>query len=161
MALIVGTNTYATEGELGTYANDRGIVIVDSNPSVLLTKAMDYIATMEDRWQGERTSPTQALAWPRTGVYVYGTALADDAIPQSLKDAQCRLALDVDAGVELMPNVSVGASGSVIEKTVDVVTVKYAEGYNNSQPIFVSVNGLLKPLMNSQGGINFAVRSST
>lgn len=158
MALIVGTNTYATEGELGTYANDRGIVIVDSNPSVLLTKAMDYLATLEDRWQGERTSPTQPLAWPRTGVYVYGTALADDAIPQSLKDAQCRLALDVDAGTALLPTVSAGSKGSVIEETVDVVTVKYAEGANNTQPVFTAAMGLLKPLMKAGGGINFEVR---
>jgi len=158
MALIVGTNTYATEGELGTYANDRGIVIVDSNPSVLLLLAMDYLATLEDRWQGERTSPTQPLAWPRTGVYVYGTALADDAIPQSLKDAQCRLALDVDAGVPLLPTVSAGSKGSVIEETVDVVTVKYAEGANNTQPVFTAAMGLLKPLMKAGGGINFEVR---
>ena len=160
MPLTPGTDTFATESELTAYALARGITITGA-PSVLLLLAMDYLATLEERWHGSRTSAAQPLAWPRTGVYVYGTALADDAIPQSLKDAQCRLALDVDAGVELMPNVSVGASGSVIEKTVDVVTVKYAEGYNNSQPIFVSVNGLLKPLMNTQGGINFAVRSST
>jgi len=158
MALIVGTNTYATEGELGAYANDRGIVIVDSNPSVLLLLAMDYLATLEDRWQGERTSPTQPLAWPRTGVYVYGTALADDAIPQSLKDAQCRLALDVDSGVALLPTVSAGSKGSVIEETVDVVTVKYAEGANNTQPVFTAAMGLLKPLMKAGGGINFEVR---
>lgn len=159
MALIVGTNTYATEGELGTYANDRGIVIVDSNPSVLLTKAMDYLATLEDRWQGERTSPTQPLAWPRTGVYVYGTALADDAIPQSLKDAQCRLALDVDAGTALLPTVSAGSKGSVIEETVfGAVSVKYAEGANNTQPVFTAAMGLLKPLMKAGGGINFEVR---
>lgn len=158
MALIVGTNTYATEGELGTYANDRGIVIVDSNPSVLLLLAMDYLATLEDRWQGERTSPTQPLAWPRTGVYVYGTALADDAIPQSLKDAQCRFALDVDAGVELLPTVSAGSKGSVIAEKVDTIEVRYAEGANNTQPVFTAAMGLLKPLMKAGGGINFEVR---
>lgn len=160
MPLTPGTDTYATEAELAAYALARGITVTGA-PSILLTKALDYLATLEDRWQGSRTDPAQPLAWPRSGVYVYGTLLADDAIPQSLIDAQCRLALDVDAGVELMPNVAVGASGSVIEKTVDVVSVKYAEGINNTQPIFVSVNGLLKPLMNTQGGINFAVRSST
>lgn len=159
MPLIVGTDTYATEAELAAYAAARGITIAGT-PSVLLIKAMDYLATLDDRWQGERTSTTQPLAWPRTGVYLYGTAVADDAFPQSLIDAQIRLALDVNAGTNLMPNVGVGASGSVIEKTADVVTVKYAEGYNNTQPIFVAVNGLLKPLMKAGGGINFAVRAS-
>lgn len=158
MALIVGTNTYSTATELAAYATARGIEIAGES-DVLLVGAMDYLSTLEDRWQGERTSPTQPLAWPRTGVYVYGTALADDAIPQSLKDAQCRLALDVDAGVALLPTVSAGSKGSVIEETVfGAVSVKYAEGANNTQPVFTAAMGLLKPLMKAGGGINFEVR---
>ena len=157
MALIVGTNTYATAAELAAYAGARGLEVAGDS-DVLLTLAMDYLATLEDRWQGSRTSASQPLAWPRTGVYVYGTALADDAIPQSLKDAQCRLALDVDAGTALLPTVSAGSKGSVIEETVDVVTVKYAEGANNTQPVFTAAMGLLKPIMKAGGGINFEVR---
>lgn len=157
MPLIVGTDTYATEAELAAYALARGITVTGT-PSILLIKAMDYLATLEDRWQGSRTSASQPLAWPRTGVYVYGTALADDAIPQSLKDAQCRLALDADAGTALLPTVSAGSKGSVIEETVTVVTVKYAEGSNNTQPVFTAAMGLLKPLMKAGGGINFEVR---
>ena len=157
MPLTPGTDTYATETELAAYAAARGITVTGT-PATLLTLAMDYLATMEDRWQGSRTSAAQALAWPRTGVYVYGTALADDAIPQSLKDAQCRLALDADAGIALLPTVGAGATGSIIEKTVDVVTVKYAEGANNTQPVFTAAMRLLKPLMKAGGGINFEVR---
>ena len=158
MPLIVGTDTYASEAELAAYALARGITVTGT-PSILLTKAMDYLATIEDRWQGSRTSASQPLAWPRTGVYVYGTALADDAIPQSLKDAQCRLALDVDSGVALLPTVSAGSKGSVIEETVfGAVSVKYAEGANNTQPVFTAAMGLLKPLMKAGGGINFEVR---
>lgn len=157
MPLIPGSDTYATEAELAAYAAARGITVTGSQ-AVILTLAMDYLATLEDQWQGVRTSASQQLAWPRTGVYVYGTALADDAIPQSLKDAQIRLALEADSGVALMPTVGVGSTGSVIEETVDVVTVKYAEGYNNTQPIFTAVTGLLKPLFRTgAGGSNFAV----
>lgn len=157
MPLIAGTDTYATEAELAAYAEVRGITITGV-PSVLLIKAMDYLATLEDRWQGMRTYTAQPLAWPRTGVYVYGTELAYDAIPQSLLDAQCRLALDADAGVELLPNVPVGGRGSMIEQTVDVITTKWSEGYNNAAPIFTAVNGMLKPLLKTGGGINFEVR---
>ena len=157
MALIAGTNTYSTATELAAYAAARGLEIAGDS-DVLLVGAMDYLATLEDRWQGERTSPTQPLAWPRTGVYVYGTALADDAIPQSLKDAQIRLALEADSGVALMPTVPVGGRGSVIKEKVDVVEVSYDSGHNNSQPIFTAAMGLLKPLMKAGGGINFEVR---
>lgn len=157
MPLTSGTDTYATEAELTSYAAARGITIA-GQPSVLLTLAMDYLATLEDRWQGTRTLPTQPLAWPRYGVYVYGTMLADDAIPQSLLDAQCRLAIEADAGTALLPTVPVGGRGSVVREKVDVVEVQYAEGYNNAMPIFTAVNGLLKPLMAAGGGINFEVR---
>ncbi len=157
MPLTPGTDTYASEAELSAYAAARGITVTGT-PSVLLLLAMDFLATLENQWQGARTSASQPLAWPRTGVYVYGTALADDAIPQSLKDAQCRLAMDVDAGTALLPTVSAGSKGSVIEETVDVVTVKYAEGANNTQPVFTAAMGLLKPLMKAGGGINFEVR---
>lgn len=157
MPLTPGTDTYASEAELASYASARGITVTGT-PSVLLLLAIDYLATLEDRWQGERTSPTQPLAWPRTGVYVYGTALADDAIPQSLKDAQIRLALEADSGVALMPTVPVGGRGSVIKEKVDVVEVSYDSGYNNTQPIFTAVTGLLKPLFRTgAGGSNFAV----
>lgn len=157
MPLTPGTDTYATEAELGAYASARGITVTGSQ-SVILTLAMDFLATLEDQWQGVRTSASQPLAWPRTGVYVYGTALADDAIPQSLKDAQCRLALDVDSGVALLPTVGAGSKGSMIEQTADVITTKWAEGANNTQPVFTAANGLLKPLMKAGGGINFEVR---
>lgn len=157
MALIAGTNTYATAVELSSYATARGIEIAGES-DVLLVGAMDYLATLEDRWQGERTSASQPLAWPRTGVYVYGTALADDAIPQSLKDAQCRLALDADAGIALLPTVEAGAKGSVIAEKVDTIEVRYAEGANNTQPVFTAAMGLLKLLMKAGGGINFEVR---
>lgn len=157
MPLTAGVDTYVEAAELTAYATARGITITGS-PDVILLLAMDYLATIENQWHGERTSPTQPLAWPRTGVYVYGTALADDAIPQSLKDAQCRLALDVDAGTALLPTVEAGAKGSVIREKVDVVEVSYHPGYNNSQPIFTAANGLLKPLMKSGGGLNFEVR---
>ena len=157
MPLTPSVDTYATEAELAAYAAARGITVTGSQ-SVILTMSMDYLATLEDQWQGVRTSPTQPLAWPRAGVYVYGTALADDAIPQSLKDAQIRLALEADSGVALLPTVGVGSTGSVIEETVDVVTVKYAEGYSNTQPIFTAVTGLLKTLFRTgAGGSNFAV----
>ena len=159
MPLTPGTDTYATEAELTSFALARGITITGA-PSVLLLLAMDYLATLEDRWQGSRTDPLQPLGWPRAGVYVYGTALADDAIPQSLKDAQCRLAIEADSGTALLPTVPVGGRGSVVRERVDAVEVQYAEGYNNSQPIFTAVNGLLKPLMNAMGGANFAVRAS-
>ena len=156
MALIVGTNTYVTEAELTAYALARGQVIATAEKSLIL--AMDYLATLEGNWQGVRTDPSQALAWPRSGVYLYGALVPDNVVPQQVKDAQCQLAMQAEAGVDLLPSVSVGGKGSVIEETVDVITVKYAEGQNNTQPVFTAAVKLLQPLYKSvTGGMGFSV----
>ena len=42
MAIIVGTNSYATSSELEAYASARGLEIA-GDPDVLLTKAMDWL----------------------------------------------------------------------------------------------------------------------
>lgn len=157
MAIVVGTNSYVTPLELSDYAYARGIVIA-GDPTVLLVKAMDYLSSLEDRWQGARSVAGQALGWPRKPVYVYGAQLAEDAIPQSLKDAQAQLAIEAD-GQDLMPSVAVGGKGSVIKEKVDVIEVAYDKGRGNSQPVFTAVNGLLKPLFGvSSGASNFEVR---
>jgi hypothetical protein len=156
MALTVGVNTYVTAAELAAYAGARGIEPV-GDPDVLLTKAMDYLDTLEDQWQGERAVDGQALAWPRYPVYIFGSLIANTVIPQQLKNGQMQLAIEADTQ-ELMPTTAVGGKGSVIEETVDVISVKYHPGYNNSQPIFSAVNKILKPIMIPvAGGSNFAV----
>ena len=150
MALVVGVNTYVTAVELNAYADARGIIIA-GEPDVLLTKAMDYLDALEGEWQGSRTADPQNLAWPRYRVYVYGSLLADTTIPQQLKNGQMQLAIEADTQ-SLNPTTGIGGKGSVIEETVDVITVKYAEGDNNSQPIFSAVNKILKPLKDATGG---------
>lgn len=156
MAIVVGTNSYITEAELTDYATARGITI-SGTAEVLLIKAMDYLLSLEDRWQGARTDAAQALGWPRTPVYVYGTLIADDAIPQSLKDAQAQLAIEADSQA-LQVTVAPGGKGSVLREKVDVIEVQYDKGISNSQPIFTAVNGLLKPLFKTTGGgSNFSV----
>jgi hypothetical protein len=156
MALTVGVNTYATAAELAAYAGARGIEPV-GDPDVLLTKAMDYLETLEDQWQGERSVDGQALAWPRYPVYIFGSLIANTVIPQQLKNGQMQLAIEANTQ-ELMPTTAVGGKGSVIEETVDVISVKYAEGQNNTQPYFSAAMKILKPLtMMVSGGSNFSV----
>lgn len=47
-------------------------------------------------WQGEKTDPDQALAFPRTGLtYADGSPVPSDAVPQEVIDANCLLAADI------------------------------------------------------------------
>lgn len=156
MTITVGVDTYATAANLDAYAAARGVTIVGT-PDVLLIQAMDYLESLEDQWQGYRTSDTQPLAWPRTGVYVYGSLQAPDVVPQRVINAQCQLAIESDSQA-LMPTVKPGASGPVIETTVDVITKKFAPGDGNTSPVFKSVTAIVQPLYKtSGGGSNFTV----
>lgn len=156
MALTVGLDTYATAAQLAAYAAARGVTIVGT-PDVLLIQAMDYLESLEDQWQGCRTSDTQPLAWPRTGVYVYGSLQAPDVVPQRVINAQCQLAIEADTQ-SLLPTVDAGAKGAVISEKVDVIEISYDRGYGNSQPIFSAANKILQPLKKQQGGgSNFSV----
>lgn len=156
MTLTVGIDTYATAAQLSAYALARGVTIAGT-PDVLLIQAMDYLESLEGQWQGYRTSDAQPLAWPRTGVYVYGSLQASDAVPQRVVQAQCQLAIEADSQA-LMPTVKPGASGPVIETTVDVITKKFAPGGGNNAPIFQAVTAIIKPLYKtSGGGSNFTV----
>jgi len=74
-------------------------------------QALAHAARVIDRyvnWIGWKTLDTQAMQWPRAGIYYDGSkywsdtsyqiewevySVADNSIPQEIKDAQCELAL--------------------------------------------------------------------
>ena len=119
--LVAGANSYASEAELAAYADLRGIVITGIESELLIT-AMDYIESRA--FLGTKKSVDQALVWPRNGVYIDGFLIADDAIPQLLKDAQMEAALAVEAGSN--------PSGSVARATkrekLGEMEVEYMDG---------------------------------
>lgn len=156
MPLTTGVDTYATEAELTAYATARAITLAGA-PEVLLIKAMDYLDTLEDRWQGERTDPLQPLAWPRAGVFVRGVEVPDDAIPDAVVKAQIMLAVQADK-MDLLPVIGANQSGAVTGKSVGDVSVSYAEGSKNQAPLFPAVATLLGPYFRLGGGMNFNVR---
>lgn len=85
------------------------------------------------RLQGARKKATQALLWPRAGVFTDdGYLVDDDSVPQAIKDAQCYLAwawTDADAAASatgpnlLAPNVPTGA-GALTSEAVQVGPIK-------------------------------------
>jgi hypothetical protein len=64
MPLTPSVDTYATEAQLAAYAAARGITVTGT-PAVILTRAMDYLATLEDRWQGIEENIDHAIATAR------------------------------------------------------------------------------------------------
>jgi len=102
MALIVedGTgktdsDTYASEAVFAAYAAARGVTIAGTDTELLIT-AMDYLESKD--FKGDKGTQEQALQWPRLNVVIDGYYVDSDAIPQSLVDAQCEIAISIDGG---------------------------------------------------------------
>ncbi|HCM9572740.1 TPA: hypothetical protein N5O45_001262 [Enterobacter kobei] len=129
-----GFNSYASVSDLRAFADGRGYSIPadDDECGQMLMQAMDFLEGKV--WRGQRSSASQPLSWPRSGVRFDGVDLSNDAIPQRLIDAQCRLAIESQE-IDLTPSVSGG--GAVIAESVQgAVSVQYEPGTNKATPSF-------------------------
>ena len=155
---LTNANSYASVAEFKTYATDRGLTeslaLSDAVIESSLIKASDYLeANYYDAWKGTPTNIGQSLAWPRDGVYIDGVLLADNVIPQKLKNANIELAIRAGAGSELLPD----EGQRVKREKVDVLEVEYNENYS-AEPKYPLISRMLAPFLESnQGsGINTA-----
>ncbi|WP_140920996.1 DnaT-like ssDNA-binding protein [Limnobaculum xujianqingii] len=152
---LPGFNSYASVDDLRQFAITRGYHVPESDDECepLLFQAMDYLTGQN--WRGYRSSPEQALPWPRSGVIVDGVEVAADRIPSQLIQAQCRLAIEAQE-TDLTPSFSGG--GEVVAESISgAVSVQYAEGSSASPPYFPWLTGLLRGLLGSGAGVNFDV----
>jgi hypothetical protein len=156
MAIVVEDGTgladaesYCSVADMRTYCGNRGLSLVgadDLRCEQLLRDATDYLLRFAGSWQGVRVGSTQALDWPRDGVYVAGYPIASDALPLMLVQASARLAWKAQAG-PLVPDVKGPAVKrvklDVLEKEYDTATIPG----NAAAPIYPDVNALLGPLL--------------
>lgn len=139
MAVLVSTpgaanaNSYATAAEWDAYNETRypqfAITSDDVKEALLIqaTRTLDLSLSgirrsikingepsyfvVGQKWSGAPTTTTQALAWPRTGMYDRnGNAIASNVIPQDLKNAICELAGQMYSGDKFKDN-SVAVQG--------------------------------------------------
>lgn len=138
-------NSYASVADLRAFAAGRGYTVPadDGECGMLLMQAMDYLEGQQ--WRGQRSSTSQPLSWPRSGLRFDGIDLPNDAIPQRLVDAQCRLAIESQE-IDLTPSVD-GGGAVTMERVEGAVTVQYEPGTNKAAPslpwFFSSLRGLV------------------
>lgn len=125
---VLNANSFLTVVEMRTYAANRGVTLSPDDDVVgaMGIKATDYLEAQCCRYQGSKTDESQALCFPRTGVYLGNseTEFPSDGIPNQLKAAQGALVMAVAAGIELLPNTT--AADYITEETVGPITTKYA-----------------------------------
>ena len=138
------SNTYISLADAETYFEGR---LHADNWDTAATgdknKALVHAARMIDRYVrfiGWKTEDTQAMEWPRAGIYYDGSkywsdvsyqiewevySVDDDSIPKELKYAQCEMALTLLAGdIQALPDTAgyseisvAGAVSLVVDKS--------------------------------------------
>lgn len=113
-------------------------------------------------WCGRRTTTTQSLAWPRWYVenpdspnaFYYDSAI----VPDRVKNAACELAFQfLNLGTTDLS--AVDANAGVIEKTVDVLTTRWAPfARPQGMSRFPSVLRFIRPLLEGSASSVAVVR---
>ena len=123
--VVANANSFITDLELTTYADNRGVTYPAAAPDreFLIFLAMDYILAQEKRLQGVRIDIDQELPFPRRNVCVNDFLVPSDTIHKNVKNAQIELALQVQ-GSELLINAT---TSNLASFSVDGV---YSESYH-------------------------------
>lgn len=148
-SIVADANSYVTVAEARSYATARGKTLPadDTALNALLISAMDYLEAQRARYQGYKVSALQTLQFPRYGVQIDGIDLEATAIPSILKQAQIRLAMEANDGVDLQPTRS---GGFVKKEIVGPIETEYSEKVGVSiEPELTAVEALLAPLFGS------------
>lgn len=153
-------NSFVSVEDARAYAEARGTDLPTDDDEVasMLIRASDYLDAQECRFQGKRTSSSQALTWPRTGVVLNCDDVPPNVIPKSLIAAQVQLAMAINAGFDLQPNVS--PQDYVTREKVGPIETEYADPLAvGIMPTFTAVNALLAPLFGECAANKFALRT--
>lgn len=128
-----------------------------------LRRATDYMLQIyRSRWKGVRMQATQALDWPRSGVYVepfmhgavgeYPYLIADDVVPTDVARACAKLALKA-VTIDLAPDLD----RMTLREKVGPLEVEYAP----NQPQYVryrEIDGMLAPYLSTTSVCKLLVR---
>jgi hypothetical protein len=115
---VANSNSYLSLNDIRTYASLRGVTlsVVDATLEPMVIKAMDYIESFRDQFQGMQTYDDQSLQWPRSeieyvdetigyvasslGIMIDCRRIDPDVIPKVLKDLLCQCTMAVNAGID-------------------------------------------------------------
>jgi hypothetical protein len=154
---VEGANSYVSTDEIIAYASDRGFILVPGSPendpgkvAIQAINAMDYLNLYRYRWKGEKTEGSNRLDWPRKYVYLNDiVAIPDNIIPQDIKDAQCRLCIEIANGIALLP--SSGNDAFITREKIGPMETEYSEAVRlaaGSLPSMPAVDLLLDAYLN-------------
>lgn len=151
--VVAGADSYVALNAANGYHSARGNSAwsgTDTVKEAALRRATAYIdMAYRARFPGvRREGREQPLQWPREdAIDVRGEEIADDEIPQEIKDAVCEAALrEIAEAGSLMPDLERG--GQIKSVKAGSVTVEYIEGAS-VRTSFQIIDGILGDILMS------------
>ena len=161
MALVVEDGTAKADAEAYiSVADADAYFLVRENPTAwtgastadkeaALRIGAQYMDT-KFRWRAQRYTSTQALAWPRVGIYRDGVFIDIQTLPTELGQANAEVAaLHLADSSNLFPTTTL--PGTLTGKTTKVgpITIKNTWTGADQEKAFTKVNGMLRGLTSS------------
>lgn len=153
MALIVGTNAYATSEEVAAYWEARNDAAfgeaVESAQEAAIIAATAYLDA-NFRWVGRIASTSQLLGWPRACARDHeGRDLT--GIPQRVKDATAELAKLALSGPLVSMSLG-GTQGAIKREKLGPVDIEYDTTAGNASGGYSFVVSLLRGIGSFKDG---------
>jgi len=127
---VEDANSYIDEAFVTAFATSRGFTAPSTTELAeqYILKAMGYLNFYRPCFKGKKSLATNALAWPRTEVFIDGFEFSDSLIPDELRYAQAQLVIEQANGTPLYPTVLTSSTeGFVTQSTIGPLTEKYSD----------------------------------
>ncbi|MEA1928235.1 MAG: DnaT-like ssDNA-binding protein [Candidatus Auribacterota bacterium] len=151
---IENANSYVDASYVNDYCESMNYTDWDSNDSAevngCILRGMKYIET--NIFIGVKNQTINNLEWPRSYAYERnGLLFENDSIPLKVKQAVCEATYQerVSPGA-LQPNI---VAGNMKKEEYGSVSFEYFESQKTQRPIFPSITGMLKGLVQSKNTI--------
>lgn len=156
-SIVANANTYADLVSVRAFASARGVTLsaVDATLEPMVIKAMDYVESHRENFQGFKVSELQELQFPRSLVYVDGILISETSIPKCLISALCQAVIEISNNVDLMPTTTEPA---IRKEVVGPIETEYAVslGSGGFSPELRKVDAFLRPVLNTSSGFGLS-----
>ena len=160
MALIatlgaVDANSYVTSAEADAYFEDRmhssaWDAVSDSDPLLIsASRMLDWYV----KWKGSKSTTTQSMQYPRTGVIrPDGTEIDDDVLPPEIKIAVFELAFS-NIGADRTAEDPLAGIGKLSAGSLMIQAGSEKPNQTNSKPVPDHVFAIVSDLYNRGGSV--------
>lgn len=146
--IIPGADSYLSLDDARALAAKygRSLPADDTTAEAALRNGAAYIGLQEPVMCGSRVSASQSLAFPRSGISLYGFPVANNVIPDQVKLAQVIAAQEYGEGVDV--RASTDGRATSMERVEGAVTVQYFNnGATGASTLITAAMDALRPLL--------------